>query len=382
MEKLEESLLLELVEEHRTPLFVVDHEAIRNNYRKFKSDLPRIQTYYAIKANSAPEIIETLFKENASFDVASLSEFMLVYKLIEGWNKGKKFDFIWDKIIYANTIKQEKALEILKPYKPLMTYDNEVELEKIKQYCDTGGLICRIDVPNTGSMVEFSSKFGVDPASAVNLIEKAFSLGLSVEGISFHVGSQCTNFDNYVKALDITSRILDETEKKHKLRLIDIGGGFPAPYDKNVPEFEKLAGIINSEIDRLFRKDLEIIAEPGRFMVANSAVLITKIIGKARRNGKLFYHIDDGVYGTFSGVVYDHCQYHFSPLIEKESDNEICAVVGPTCDGFDKISMSESLPNNLNLRDCLLTRNIGAYSTVSATDFNGIPRAKIIHINR
>ena len=346
---MEESLLSELVEEHGTPLFVVDHDAIRNNYRRFKSSLPRVQAYCAIKANSAPEIIETLFKEGASFDVASLSEFMLVYKLIEGWNKGKKFDFIWDKIIYANTIKQEKTLEILRPYKPLMTYDNEAELDKIKRHCDTGGLVCRVDVPNTGSAVEFSSKFGVDPASAVDLIEKTFNLGLSVEGISFHVGSQCTNFNNYVDALNITSKVMDEVEKKHRLRLIDIGGGFPVPYTKDVPEFENLAGIINSETDRLFRKDIEIIAEPGRFMFANSAVLVTKIIGKSRRKGKLFYHIDDGVYGTFSGVVYDHGQYHFSPLIKKEGDNEICAVVGPTCDGFDKISMSESLPNNLNL---------------------------------
>lgn len=379
---MEESLLLELAEEHGTPLFVIDHDAIRKNYRRFKSNLPRIQAYYAIKANSQSEIIETLFKEGSSFDVASLTEFLLVYGLISGWRKEKKFDFIWDKIIYANTIKQVETLEKLKQYKPLMTFDNEEELNKIKKYCDTAGLVCRINVPDTGSVVEFSSKFGVDPASAVELMGKARRLGLDVEGISFHVGSQCTNFDNYTAALNITAEILEEVEKKRKLKLVDIGGGFPASYDDSVPGFEKLAGIINSEIDRLFRKGLGIIAEPGRFMVANSAFLVSKIIGKARRKGKLFYYIDDGVYGTFSGAVYDHCQYHFSPLTKRAGNKELCAVVGPTCDGFDKISMSEELPNDLQLGDYLLTENIGAYSIVSATDFNGLPKAKIVHVNR
>jgi ornithine decarboxylase len=164
--------------------------------------------------------------------------------------------------------------------------------------------------------------------------------------------------------------------------LIDIGGGFPVRYDESVPDFEKLAGVINAEIERLFRRELEIIAEPGRWMVANAACLVTRIIGKARRKGKLFYYVDDGVYGTFSGVVFDHCPYHFSPLVEREGATEICAVVGPTCDGFDKISMSEELPGDLELGEYLLTGNIGAYSIVSATDFNGLPRAKLVHVNR
>jgi ornithine decarboxylase len=379
---MEESLILELAEEHGTPLFIIDHNQIRQNYKIFRENLPRVQVYYAIKANSDLEIIKTLFNQGSSFDVASLNEFMKVYKLIEGWDNEKKSNFIWHKIIYANTIKLTSTLEKLKQYKPLITFDNEAELEKIKKYCNTAGLVCRVKVPNTGSIVEFGSKFGIDPSSAVDLIEKAFQQGLDVEGISFHVGSQCLNSNNYVDALNITSSILEEIKKLgHKLKLIDIGGGFPAHYDENVPDFKKFSEIINSEIKRLFEEDLEIIAEPGRFMVANSAFLVTKIIGKARREGKIFYYIDDGVYGTFSGVVYDHCQYHFSPLTKTQGEKEICAVVGPTCDGFDKISMSEELPNDLEIGDYLLTKNIGAYSIVSATDFNGLERAKIIHIN-
>jgi ornithine decarboxylase len=374
--------LLDLAEYNKTPLFVVDHDIIRKNYNRFKQALPRVQAYYAVKANSLDEIIETMFKEGSSFDVASLSEFLKVNNLIKGWDKEKRKNFIWDKIIYVNTIKQIETLQALREYKPLVTFDNETELAKIKEHCNTAGLICRVNVPDTGSMVEFSSKFGVDPGLAPGLIEKAFSYGLSVEGLSFHVGSQCTNFNNYVSALEISAGILNEVEKTYKLRSVDIGGGFPAPYSHDVPRFEELSCIINSEIDRLFKPDIEIYAEPGRFMVADSCVLITKIIGKACRNGKLFYHIDDGVYGTFSGVVYDHCKYDFEPLVESSGEKEVCSVVGPTCDGFDKISETSVLPNDLEHGDYLLTKNIGAYSIVSATDFNGLPRANIVHLNR
>jgi ornithine decarboxylase len=137
--------------------------------------------------------------------------------------------------------------------------------------------------------------------------------------------------------------------------------------------------VINSECERLFPNDIEIIAEPGRFMVATAAVLISEIIGKARRDGKIFYHINDGVYHTFSGVVYDHWIPNFRAF--KAGKKEVCAVVGPTCDSFDKISVSEQLPGNLEIGDYLFTENIGAYSTASSTKFNGFDGAKILHLN-
>jgi ornithine decarboxylase len=130
----------------------------------------------------------------------------------------------------------------------------------------------------------------------------------------------------------------------------------------------------------LFPKDVEIIAEPGRFMVATTAILVSEIIGKARREGKTFYHINDGVYHTFSGVVFDHWIPKFHAF--KEGKNEVCAIVGPTCDSFDKISLSEHLPCDLQIGDCFYTENIGAYSIASATRFNGIDGPKILHINK
>lgn len=372
--------LLELIERNGTPLFILDHNTIRGNYRTFKKFLPRVQCYYAVKANSNQQIIETLFHEGSSFDVASYREFIQVYQYIKHFEKKDKKYYVWDKIIFSNTIKDRAALRKIKEYKPLVTYDNSAELKKLKEYCDTAGLVLRLKVPDTGSQVEMSSKFGAEPGDALNLIQEAADLGLGVEGISFHVGSQCTNFDNFTQALAITSEIFNTARRRgFALNLIDIGGGFPVPYDPQVPEFEKLAALLNSEFKRLFPEDIQILAEPGRFMVATAAALISEIIGKARRDGKVFYHINDGVYHTFSGVVYDHWIPNFRAF--KKGEPEICAVVGPTCDSFDKISLSVELPGNLEVGDYLLTDNIGAYSIASSTKFNGIEGAIIVHKN-
>jgi ornithine decarboxylase len=373
--------LVKLAQRHGTPLFIIDHAKIRSNFRTFKKNLPKVQAYYAVKANSNQEIIKTLFKEGSSFDVASYNEFIQIYQQIKSFKRAEKDFFIWDKIIFSNTIKDRHTLKKIKRYKPLVTYDNADEVKKIKKYCPTAGLVLRLKVPDTGSQVELGSKFGAEPGEATDLIKLAFDNGLTVEGLSFHVGSQCTNFDNYSSALQITSEIFNDCRKKgYNTKIVDIGGGFPVPYDSQVPRFEQLAGIINSECKRLFPEDVELIAEPGRFMVATAATLISEIIGKARRDGKIFYHINDGVYHTFSGVVYDHWTANFHAF--KRGRQEVCAVVGPTCDSFDKISLSERLPANLQIGDFLYTENIGAYSIASSTRFNGFDGAKTVHINK
>jgi ornithine decarboxylase len=375
---------LKLAQQHGTPLFIIDHHEIRQNYRTFKKHLPRVQAYYAVKANSNQEIVKTLFDEGASFDVASYNEFMQVYEYIRHFREKDKDFYIWDRIIFSNTIKDEDTLKKIRRYKPLVTYDNADEIKKIKAHCDTAGVILRLKVPDVGSQVEMSSKFGAEPGDARALIAQAFDLGLVVEGLSFHVGSQCTVFDNYTAALDIVSQVFyDARERGYDVKIVDIGGGFPVPYDSRVPQFEKLAKVINAECTRLFPQDVEIIAEPGRFMVATAAVLVSQIVGKARRDGKIFYYINDGVYHTFSGVVYDHWvpNFHAFPAGAQAGETEVCAVVGPTCDSFDKISLSEQLPADLQVGDYLYTQNIGAYSTASSTKFNGFEGAKILHVN-
>jgi ornithine decarboxylase len=372
-------VLRTIAKKHGTPVVVIDHEVIRRNYARYRKYLPKVQAYYAVKANPAPEIVRTLYKAGASFDVASMPEFMLVYENIKDLPTKEQQDFIWDKIVFANPTKPKDTLEQLDPYRPLVTFDNVNELRKIKQHAPHAGVVLRLRVPNTGSMVELSSKFGCDPGEAVDLILEAFRIGLVVEGLSFHVGSQCTNFDNFVQALNMGSAVMRESASRgHKLQILDIGGGFPVPYDRHVKPFSQLARKINAEIDRLFPPDIQIIAEPGRFLVATAATLVAKIIGKAVRDGKTCYFIDDSVYHTFSGIIFDHCQYHVRAF--KNGRTEICSVFGQTCDGLDTISHSEELPE-LEIDDLVYSENIGAYSNASSTWFNGFPPAKVVHIN-
>ncbi len=372
-------LLLALARKHGTPLVVVDHDLLRRNYASFRRHLPKVQAYYAVKANPAPEILRTLYQAGASFDVASLAEFLLVHRLIEHLPDKERQDYIWDKIIYANPIKPRETLMALNRYKPLITYDNIEELRKIKRYAPAAGLVLRLRVPNTGSMVELSSKFGCDTGEAVDLILEAFRIGLTVEGLSFHVGSQCTNFDNFVQALNIAAAIMNEARSRgHEIKILDIGGGFPVAYDQNVKPLHVLARKINAEIDRLFAKDIEILAEPGRFLVASAATAISRVIGKAMRDGKRCYYVDDSVYHTYSGIIFDHCQYRVKAF--QRGTAEICTVFGQTCDGMDTIAQSEELPE-LEIDDLVYSEDIGAYSNASSTWFNGFAPAKVVHVN-
>jgi ornithine decarboxylase len=373
------TLLRKLAKEHGTPLFIVDHDVLRANYAEFKRRLPRVQAYYAVKANPAPEIVKTLYEAGASFDVASIGEFRQVHENIRDLPPKARQDYIWDKIIYANPIKDIATLQELDQYKPLVTYDNLEEVRKIRKHAPHAGLALRIRVPNTGSMVELSSKFGAAAGEAADLIAAAFDAGLVVEGLCFHVGSQCTNFDNYVQALNMSAQVLEETAGRgYKLKLLDIGGGFPAPYDGSIQRFRDLAKVLNAEFRRLFPKELEILAEPGRFMVATAATLVAEVIGKAQRDGKRCYYLNDGIYHTFSGVLFDHCQYRIKAF--KKGPTQLCAVFGPTCDALDTICQSEPLPE-LNLGDLVYSEHIGAYSHASSTWFNGFPPAKVVHIN-
>jgi ornithine decarboxylase len=251
-----------LAREHGTPIVVIDHDELRKNYANFRRHLPKVQAYYAVKANPAPEIIRTLYRAGASFDVASLPEFMLVYENIRELPPKKRQDFIWDKIVYANPIKPQATLEQLDQYRPLVTYDNREELHKIKRFAPNAGLVLRLKVPNTGSVVELSSKFGCDPGEAVDLIVEAFGMGLIVEGLSFHVGSQCSNFQNFVQALNISAALMREAKSRgHEIKILDIGGGFPVRYNRHVQPFSVLARRINAEVSRLFPPDIEILAE-------------------------------------------------------------------------------------------------------------------------
>jgi ornithine decarboxylase len=375
----DEKTLLRLAKAHGTPLVVVDHKVLRENYGQFRKYMPRVQVYYAVKANSAPEIVRTFYEAGGSFDVASIAEFLTVHENVKDLQDEQRQAFIWDRIIYANPIKATETLEQLDPYKPLVTYDNYEEVLKIAKHAPRAGLVLRLRVPNTGSMVELSSKFGALPGEAVDLISFAKNNRLEVEGLSFHVGSQCTNVQNYIQALHLSAQVFAEAKSRgFELKLLDIGGGFPAHYDSTIPTFRTMAQAINREIDRLFPQPVEILAEPGRFLVASAATAVAQIIGKAVREGKLCYYVNDGVYHTFSGVIFDHCQYPLKSF--KKGPAQLCSVFGPTCDALDTITLAEQLPD-MELGDYVYAPNIGAYSSASSTSFNGFPPAKVLHLN-
>ncbi|HMF30437.1 MAG TPA: type III PLP-dependent enzyme [Candidatus Lokiarchaeia archaeon] len=369
-----------LASEHGTPLIIIDHAKIRDNWETFRAQFPRIQPFYSIKANPEPEIVRTLFDLGANFDVASGPEFQLLLNVIG--NDPDLGDFLSNHVIMANTIKSVETLELVDPYNLLMTYDNPEELKKIAEHCPHARLVLRIVVPNKRSIVELSSKFGAMPKNAPNLIQEALDIGLPVEGLSYHVGSQCNNLENFTRAASLAANIFNRVEAKNlncELKVLDIGGGYPAPYDANSLPVTTLATALNPLLDKLFPPSVKIIAEPGRYMVATAATSVSKIIGKAVRKGLMFYYIDDGVYNTFSGKIYDHQTFTFHAF--RDGSNLPSAVVGPTCDALDKISLNESLPD-LSVGERLYSENVGAYTNCSASTFNGFPLAKIVHINQ
>jgi ornithine decarboxylase len=351
-----------------TPLVLLSRSSVVSQLRRFRKALPRVVPHYAIKANSHSEILKTMVAEGANFDVASVAEMKAV--LAAGAKPAQ--------IIFANTIKPVEALkEATARGVNLMTFDNEGELDKIAEYAPGARVLVRITVPNIGSIVELGLKFGVDPSDAISMLIKAHKLGLRPEGVSFHVGSQCLRSENYIEALEIASIIArDSMLKQLPFNILDIGGGFPImkSADEEDP-FDSLAAVLASELDRLFTPNIKVIAEPGRFMAGPAATLITRVVGKAIRENKHWYYLDDGVYGTLSAQVFDHAKFEYQAI--REGRTRLCTLAGPTCDSFDIIARSVELPE-LEIGDIVYVERIGAYSTVSATTFNGMPLAKVV----
>uniref|UniRef100_A0A7V1EHR6 Type III PLP-dependent enzyme n=1 Tax=candidate division WOR-3 bacterium TaxID=2052148 RepID=A0A7V1EHR6_UNCW3 len=360
-----------VVRKYNTPLFLISKSKLLNQLKRFQMLLPRVKPFYAVKSNSHPFILKTFADAGTGFDVASIREMKTLLEM--GVSP--------DRMVFANTVKTPEALKFASSNKiNLMTFDSEYELNKIAKYAPGARVLVRIKVPNVGSMVELSLKFGAEPPDAIPFLIKAIKLGLKPAGVSFHVGSQNTHIENYLDALEITSIIFKDAQLKQiPLEILDIGGGFPIKhfdYEKDL--FAQTAGGINKELNRLFPDNIEIIAEPGRVLCGPAGILVMKVIGKSIRNNKHWYYLDDGVYGSLSGIVYDHCKYQYKVL--KKGVTQITTLAGPTCDSFDIISTSEELPE-LDIGDIVYVENIGAYSWATATNFNGLPPAKVVIIS-
>lgn len=361
--------IAELAKEYGTPLFVINRSKLKHCVTRMQTLLPRVSPYYAVKANPHDEILKCFAKEmKIGFDVASQGEMERVLK----------FGADPKKVIFANTVKTPLGMKFAVAHGiERMTFDSEAELEKIAQHAPGAKVVVRIKVPNIGSVVELSIKFGAEPSDAIPLLIKAIKLGLQPVGVSFHVGSQCTRVENYLDALEIASIIFRDAKLKQiYLNLLDIGGGFPiCHFDNDEDYFPKMAPVIARELDRLFEPSIQIISEPGRALVGPACTLIMSVIGKSIRNEKNWYYLDDGVYGDLSGQIFDHCKYQYKVL--KKGEIHPSALAGPTCDSLDVLSMSEELPL-LQVGDLVYIDNIGAYSNASGTHFNYIERAKVV----
>mgnify|MGYP001566166769 CR=1 FL=1 len=365
-----ENLIRAMLKRHRAPFMLIRRSVLEKQFQRFRKCLPEVMPYYAIKANPNPKIIRTFIKLGAGFDVAS------------GWEMKHALSLgaSPDRIIFANTIKSaEDIISARRRRVRMMTFDNEPELYKISEHYPGAHVLLRIKVGNEGSVVNLSLKFGADPEDAHLVLRKARSLGLVPMGLSFHVGSQSKNVENYLQALEISANILNEA-KEHDvpLKIMDIGGGFPIQHfdDEIGVNFERMAFQIRKQIRLLFDKKVQFIAEPGRFLVGPAGILVTQVIGRAFRNNKNYYYLNDGIYGDFSGMVFDHCKYEFKTL--RRGQTFLSALAGPTCDSFDTLSLDVEIPE-LYVNDVVYVKNIGAYSCASAVaNFNGFPPAKIV----
>ncbi|MBU0573674.1 MAG: type III PLP-dependent enzyme [Candidatus Margulisbacteria bacterium] len=367
-----ENLIRDMLKKHKSPIMLIRKDILLGQFEQFRRYLPNVRPYYAIKANPNPDVIKTFVKLGSCFDVASAAE--MDYVLSLGASPGD--------IIFANTIKSAEDLEQAHKKKvKFMTFDNESELYKIARYCPNARVLCRIKVDNVGSTVELSLKFGADADQAIFLLKKAKSLGLRPLGVAFHVGSQCVNVKNYVNALKVTSSIFEESKRVGlHLKVVDIGGGFPIRHfdDDNHVTFRDMASQLRKYMKKLFEKDVEFIAEPGRFFVGPAGVLVTQVIGRTFRNNKNYYYLNDGVYADFSGMIFDHCRYEFKTL--RRGQKFLSALAGPTCDSLDTLSLNEDLPE-MDVGNVVYVKNIGAYSSASAVpNFNGFKPAQTLFI--
>lgn len=365
--KLERESVEKLAEKYGSPLLVLSLKQIEANYMCLKTYMPRARVFYAIKANPHPEILKTMIKLGSSFDVASDGEIRTLHDMgVEG-----------ERLIYANPVKTTGGLQACRECGvSKMTFDSASEIEKIRAICPDATVLLRLRIDNSSAHVDLNKKFGAAREHALELMLKAKEAGLDMAGIAFHVGSQTVSSDPYLHGLDIARELFEEAAAAGlKLRILDIGGGFPIPEPKvrfNLPEMLKQ---INARLDEDF-PGIDVWAEPGRYICGTAVNLITSVIGVNERGGQPWYFLDEGLYGTFSGVIFD--QWDFKLISFKEGEERVAATfAGPSCDSLD-IMFRGKMTVPLEVGDLLLVPSCGAYTSASATTFNGFGKAQFV----
>ena len=355
-----------LAQEYGTPLLVLSLEQIEKNYRLLRTYLPRVKVFYVIKANPHRRILELMRDLGSNFDVASDGEIMELSSLgVDG-----------SRMIYANPMKTVNGLRAChNAGVGKMTFDSAGEIDKMARECPGATVLLRIRIDNSSAHVDLNKKFGAAREQALELLLKARDAGLDAAGIAFHVGSQTTSADPYLYALDIAREIFEEAAAAGmQLRIMDIGGGFPIPEPKVRFNLQEMLNQINARLDEDF-PGVEIWAEPGRFICGTAVNLITSVIGVTERGGQPWYFLDEGLYGTFSGVLFD--QWDFKLISFKEGEQVAATFAGPSCDSLD-IMFRGKMTVRQEEGDLILVPICGAYTSASATTFNGFSKANFV----
>jgi ornithine decarboxylase len=348
-------------------------------FNTWKELMPRVEPFYAMKCNSDSVVVKTLADLGAGFDCASKDEISQILKL--GVNSSR--------IIYANPCKQRSFVKYAAKHGvEMMTFDNEAELVKVKAIYPDAKLVLRIlPIAQVKVQCQLGNKFGCHPSNVHKLLLKAKELDINVMGISFHVGSgvgEAKAFSYAVKQAHEAWQIA--TELGFKMTLLDIGGGFPGQANSPIT-FTEIANVVNESLDTYFPPEagVRIIAEPGRYMVASAFTLAVNIIAKrtvARAEDgeepSHMYYINDGVYGSFNCIMYDHA--HPEPRVISDSpDRFTSSIWGPTCDGLDCVVPECKLPE-LEVGQWMYFADMGAYTIAAGSTFNGMPRPHIFYV--
>jgi ornithine decarboxylase len=360
-----------LVREFGSPLLILDCERVRVQFRKLKKALPHVDLHYALKPLPHPAVVRTVIGEGGFLDLATTGEVQLVEKL----------GVAPERCIHTHPIKRPADIENALAYGVRMfVADNPDEIAKFAAHRESAQLLLRVSFRSPGAVCDLSRKFGCDPEAALDLARVAARLGIAVRGLSFHAGSQTPDAGKHVEALEACAKLM-AAARRERLGIfdtLDIGGGFPIDYGQPVQEIGRFCAPLRAAIARL-PKRVRVIAEPGRYIVGPAAIGVASVMGRAQREGHWWYYLDDGLYGSYSGQLYDHARYPVEPL--RDGGERLPSVLaGPTCDSIDVIAENLMLPQ-LKAGDLIVGRAMGAYTRASATDFNFFPRPTVVAVN-
>jgi ornithine decarboxylase len=360
-----------LVARYGSPLLIIDCERVRAQYRRLQKALPGVLLHYALKPLPHPAVVRTIAALGGNLDLATTGEVQLVSRL--GIDAAR--------CIHTHPIKRDKDIRnALAAGVSIFVADNPDEVRKFRRYRDRAELLLRVSFRSPGAVSDLSRKFGCEPENALELARLAARLGIALRGFSFHVGSQAPDPLKHVEAIEACAQLLVKARraKLGQCDILDIGGGFPIDYSQRVTDIGRFCAPIRKALAKLPRR-VKVIAEPGRYIVGPTAIAVASVMGRAERGGLWWYYLDDGVYGCFSGQLYDHANYPIESL-KQDGERRASVLAGPTCDSIDVIAENVLLPK-LKPGDLIIGRNMGAYTWATAGEFNFFPKATVVSVN-